>query len=236
MAIKGFLPTSLIDYPQKIAAVLFFSGCNFRCPYCHNHDLVLNFDTLPSFDLAAILLELQIKNKFLDGVVLTGGEPLLHKDLPSIISQIKEISGMQIKLDTNGYLPEKLNQLLEDKKLNYIAMDIKTSSEKYWQAAGLDQRKNPDIVQRIKKSIALMAASGIEHEFRTTLVPAITDQESIISVCRLLPSESPYYLQPFSNERTLDRQYLSLRPFSEQKMQKLLTTAKRYHAKSYLRS
>ncbi|MGC8971837.1 MAG: anaerobic ribonucleoside-triphosphate reductase activating protein, partial [bacterium] len=163
MLIGGLQKFSLIDYPGKISAVIFTKGCNFRCPYCHNPELVI-FDGKDLIEEDYIFSFLREKRGKLDGVVLTGGEPTLQSDLINFLKEIKGL-GFFTKLDTNGSNPEVIERLLEEKILDYIAMDIKANLEKYNDVT----HSNVDI-EKIKKSIDIIMHSGIDYEFRTTIV------------------------------------------------------------------
>ena len=172
MKIGGFQKFSLIDYPGKISAVIFTQGCNFRCPYCHNPELVLPelFEKEMLFD--EILDFLKLRKEKLDGVVITGGEPTLQRDLAAVIRKIKDL-GYSVKLDTNGTNPEILKDLLEAKLLDYVAMDIKAPFEKYGELAGVEVG-----IDKIKQSVRQIMISGIDYEFRTTVVKyLLTDRD-----------------------------------------------------------
>ena len=190
MLISGIKGTSLIDYPGKVAAVLYTSRCNFRCPFCHNKQLVINTDInlLPEEKMLGML---DSRRGFIDGVVITGGEPTVHPDLYELITVIKK-QGFAIKLDTNGSHPEILEKLLANKKLDYIAMDLKTSWEKYSKASGvvLD-------FHSLLRSVTLIQASGIDHEFRTTCVPTLVEENDILEISKLVGLGSSYTLQQF---------------------------------------
>jgi pyruvate formate lyase activating enzyme len=180
MIIGGIQKTSLIDYPSKICCVVFTSGCNFRCPYCHNPDLV-NTDTIRSaYDAKGIFSFLEERKSFLDGVVVSGGEPTLQKDLFDFCSQIKKL-GYPVKLDTNGSKPDIIKKLLNAHLIDYIAMDIKTDPARYTPI--ITKFIDPTAIQ---SSIRLILESGIASEFRTTCVKSIVDKEDIRTIARLI--------------------------------------------------
>lgn len=182
---------SLIDYPGHIACTIFTGGCNLRCGYCYNEDLVLRPQEIPSFPNIFDFLEK--RRQIIDGVCLTGGEPLIHSDIELFLKKIKKM-GLRIKIDTNGTYPDRLQNLL--KIIDYVAMDIKAPLEKYKSIT----RTDVDI-GRIKKSISLIKNSHVQHEFRTTAAPGLKE-EDIIQIAVMLNSNN-YYLQKFQHQPTL---------------------------------
>jgi len=207
--ICGVQGVSVIDYPGKIVSVLFLGGCNFRCPFCQNADLVLRPESLPGLDLEEIMRSLEKKKGFVDGVSITGGEPLIHGEaLTSLLRQLHE-TGLAVKLDTNGYQVELLQELLASGLVDYVAMDVKTSLARYPKAAGkaLDTR-------RIEEAIRLIMDSGLEYEFRTTCVPGIVEEPDIREIAALVSGAKRYYLQQFRpNGPMIDPEYEALRPY-----------------------
>ncbi|MCK4327957.1 MAG: anaerobic ribonucleoside-triphosphate reductase activating protein [Candidatus Diapherotrites archaeon] len=185
---RGFLPQSLVDYPDNIAAVVFFGGCNMSCPFCYNKDLVKAPDKYEKLTPEWVLNELERRKKFLDGVVLSGGEPTLY-DLAEFIKKIKEI-GMLVKLDTNGLNPEALEELLP--LVDYVAMDVKAARRRYKDAAGVDLD-----IKKIEKSIKILKESGRPHEFRTTVVPAFIPEEDFDSLVEFVEGAENYYIQQY---------------------------------------
>jgi len=173
MRIGGFQKFSLIDYPDHISAVVFTQGCNFRCPYCHNPELVLPDRFGKTFDPQHILTYLDSRKGKIDGITITGGEPTLQQDLLVFLSKIKKRS-FKIKLDTNGYKPEVIKNALEDNLLDFIAMDIKAPLESYSALAGVAVDTNA-----IEKSIAVILDSGIAYQFRTTFVPQLLSNKML---------------------------------------------------------
>ena len=222
MQIKGWVRTSLIDYPGKIAAVLFTSGCNFRCPYCQNSELVLHPESLPEIDPAEIFQFLTRRRGLIDGVVITGGEPTLQKGLDDFMRKLKEL-GLAIKLDTNGYRPQVLRDLLERDLLDYVAMDIKASPAKYPLAAGV-----PIDVQRIEKSVRLILSSGIDHEFRTTVVPGIVAPEDVEEMAKLITGAEKYILQQFRPQGTIEPRFREVAPYPAQMLLEMAQAAERW--------
>lgn len=190
MEFVGLDKMSLLDYEDYVSAVIFAPKCNFRCPFCHNGDSVLNSTTEIAFE--EIVSYLKSRKGLLDAVVVTGGEPTLMNDLENKIRQIKEL-GYEVKLDTNGTNPELLEDLIKEKLIDYVAMDIKNSPAKYALTAGC-QKVDLD---KIKQSIAILKSSGIRYEFRTTLVKEFHDFSDIPEIGKLVEGAKKIYLQKF---------------------------------------
>ena len=174
MRIQGLQKLTLLDYPEKTACTLFTAGCNFRCPFCHNAALVTHIDNSNFFTEEYVLDYLKKRKGVLDGVCITGGEPLLHKDLPEFIKKVKAL-GYLIKLDTNGSYPERLQSLIDDGLIDYVAMDIKNTHEKYLATADCSD----DELQNVIKSVEILKQNKIDYEFRTTVVKEYHDAEDI---------------------------------------------------------
>lgn len=192
MQIRGYNKTTLLDYPEHVAATVFTGGCNFRCPFCHNADLILNPNMQAGIGEEEVLAHLRKRKGLLEGVCITGGEPTLQPDLPEFIKKIKEL-GYLVKLDTNGYCPEVLERLLEEGLLDYVAMDIKAAKENYARAAGLPQLD----LWKIEKSIELLKCGEIPYEFRTTVVKGIHTIEEFEVIGQWLHGSRAYYLQAY---------------------------------------
>lgn len=190
MIIKGFQKTTLLDYPEKVACTVFTGGCNFRCPFCHNGDMVEHsdeIDTIPEEDVFAYLKK---RKGIVDGVCITGGEPLLH-DVEPFIRKIKS-EGFLVKLDTNGSFPDKLKHLVNSGIIDYVAMDIKNCQNKYSWTAGVDID-----IDKIKESVAFLIEGNIEYEFRTTVVKDFHNAEDFINIGNWIKGARKYYLQSF---------------------------------------
>lgn len=185
----GIEKLSLVDFDGYISCTLFTSGCNYRCPFCHNSPLI---EEQPSLNMEEILNYLSVRKKMLDAVVITGGEPTLHKELPSVLKQIKDL-GYIIKLDTNGTNPKMLKELINKKLIDYVAMDIKASSNCYSLVTGVI---NP-FLNNIKESINILKTSNINFEFRTTLVKEFHSLDSINEMKELVSGAKKLYLQKF---------------------------------------
>lgn len=193
MEISGLQKLTLLDYPGKLACTIFTRGCNFTCPYCHNSSLVLTDKNraklIPTKQVLNFLKERIGK---IDGVCITGGEPLVQVDLKEFIQKVRAI-GYKVKLDTNGYLPDKLKNLIDEELIDYIAMDIKNSFAKYGETVG---RPNLD-VSKIKKSIETIKNSGIDYEFRTTAIKEYLDLSDFKEIAQTLKGSKRYFIQNF---------------------------------------
>lgn len=197
MQICGLNKTTLLDYPEHVAATVFLAGCNFRCPFCHNGNLVLSPSTQPSIPVEEILSFLKKRSNILTGVCITGGEPTLSKELPVFIKSIKDL-GFKVKLDTNGSRPEVLASLLKEQLLDYIAMDIKGDKAHYGMITGLFENGFPDL-SSIETSITLIKSSGIPYEFRTTVIKEFHNKEAFEGIGHWLHGSQKYFLQNFEN-------------------------------------
>ncbi len=192
MLILGLQKTTLLDYPGKIATTIFTGGCNFKCPYCHNRDLVIPPSDAIPYSIDDIFDHLNKKKKVLDGVCITGGEPTLHKDLPDFIAQIKKM-GLLVKLDSNGTNPDMLSYLIKSNLVDYVAMDIKHSKEKYNSIASMIHFD----ITPIETSVSLLKESNIDYEFRTTIMRECHDLADIESIGEWLKGAKTYYLQSY---------------------------------------
>jgi pyruvate formate lyase activating enzyme len=207
MHIKGWVKSSLLDYPGKIAASLFCGGCNFRCPHCHNSDLVLRPDQQPDIAPDQVWDFLSQRHGLLDGVVISGGEPTLQPDLLTFAGHTREM-GFLIKLDTNGYRPDVLEAMLDAGLVDYVAMDIKAPLHKYDQAAGVSVD-----IGRIEHSMALLRRGQVDYEFRTTVVPGLLSEEDILEIARLVSGVPRFCLQQFVPHNTLDPEMTKRVPY-----------------------
>jgi len=230
MIIGGLQKTSLIDFPGKVSCVCFVSGCNFRCPYCHNPDLVQHPGNA-FLDENSFLDFVRERQGFLDGVVISGGEPTLQNDLPAFVSRIKK-AGYAVKVDTNGSHPHMIRDLIEKRLVDYIAMDIKTDPSLYplFMKRGID----PDC---IRTSIKLIMASGIPYEFRTTCVRPIVDAGAVETIARLIQGSFLYVLQNFSQARVLQPDFFENRKagYDQEEMMQLKSIAETWVKKCIVR-
>ena len=193
--IYGLERMSLVDYDGHICATIFLASCNFRCPFCHNSSLVLEVDKLEAYSSDEIFDYLEKRKHVLDAVCITGGEPTLTSNLEAIIDKIKEM-GYLVKLDSNGTKPDVLKHLIDTKKIDYIAMDIKSSYKNYCKVAGIN---NQLLVDRVKESVELLKNSGIDYEFRTTLVKELHDVEDIYGIGEIIKGAKRFYFQKFTD-------------------------------------
>lgn len=198
MDIHGFLTLTLLDYPGHLAATLFLGSCNLRCPYCQNGNLVLSSKTEPCISTKEVLGFLKKRSGLLEGVCISGGEPTLHCELPEFIRQIKAL-GYLVKLDTNGTNPDMLRRLHRDGLIDYVAMDIKSSLSHYAIAAGLtkDSSLAESLTNKICASKEYLMNSGIDYEFRTTVVRELHDMEDFREISQWLAGCKRYYLQVY---------------------------------------
>ncbi len=210
LEVCGFQGVSLLDYPGRVAAVLFLGGCNFRCPFCHNADLVLRPELQPRLGVDEVIRRLSQRKALIDGVVVTGGEPLIHgEQLVSLLAAVRK-TGLAVKLDTNGYEVEMLRGTIDSGLVDYIAMDVKTSPGRYAVASGRSVE-----AERIRHAIDLIRCSGIPYEFRTTCVPGVVDEQDIVEIAGLIGPDARYYLQQYrASGGVIDPAYASLAPFS----------------------
>jgi pyruvate formate lyase activating enzyme len=189
MNIGGLQKTSLLDYPDSISAIIWTVDCNFRCPFCYNKNLV--FKKADLFSEQEILEMLKNRKKMLDAVVISGGEPLLQKDIEKFLIKVKKI-GYLTKIDTNGTFPKKLQKLIDEKLVDYISMDVKAPKEKYDKLAGVKVD-----ISKIKKSIEIIKNSNCDYEFKTTFAPDLLKKEDILKIGKWLDGAEKFYLQQF---------------------------------------
>lgn len=198
MAIHGFNKLTLLDYPGKCAATIFLGGCNFRCPFCHNSELVLDPMSQPVIRTEEVLRYLEKRKGILDGVCVTGGEPTLDADLKPLLKEIKAL-GYLIKLDTNGSRPDVLRDLAENRLIDMAAMDIKASPEQYAAAAGIP---GLDLIP-IGDSVQYLLRGKLPYEFRTTVVKELHDRSTFVSIGKWIAGASAYYLQAFRDSENV---------------------------------
>lgn len=191
MIIKGLQKTTLLDFPSKVACTVFTGGCNFRCPFCHNASLVLTPKDVPEIPEEEFFAFLQKRHGVLEGVCITGGEPLLQNDIIPFIERIHSM-GFAVKLDTNGSFPDKLRDIVERGIIDYVAMDVKNCRDKYALTAGFDGD-----VDKMYKSIEYIMSCGIPYEFRTTVVKELHTVQDIEKLAREISGARAYYLQGF---------------------------------------
>ena len=219
MIVSGLQKLTLLDFPGKTACIIFTRDCNFRCPFCHNADLVIG-ETAP-LDDEELFAYLDKRKKLLDGVVITGGEPLLQKDIADFIRRVRSF-GYAVKLDTNGTYPDRLKALLDEGLVDYVAMDIKNGEEEYLKTAGVS---NEALLARVKESVSLIMSSGVPYEFRTTVVKGLHTKETLLSAFAMIKGAERYFLQGCVDSGALiEGQGLSA--FSKAEMQEFVLLAK----------
>lgn len=221
MNIHGLMKTTLLDYPGHLACTIFLGGCNLRCPFCHNGDLVLHIDRVPIIPEDEVLQFLRKRKRTLEGVCITGGEPTLRKDLPDFLRKIKDL-GYKIKLDTNGTNTHLLHTLINDKLIDYVAMDIKNSWPKYEQTVGLDSYS----LDSVKESVHLLLSNVIPYEFRTTVVKELHKKQDMIELSQAIAGCDQYYLQSFVPSEYQIQEGFSA--YSEDEFNDILDSVKKY--------
>lgn len=220
MLIKGFQKLTLLDYPGKTACTVFTGGCNYRCPFCHNAGLVTKLDT-EIISEGEVLSHLKKRQGILDGVAISGGEPLLQGDIEEFLQKIKEL-GYSIKLDTNGSFPDKLKSIIDKGLCDYVAMDIKNSKERYNETIGID---NFDI-SLMEKSVEILRDSDVDFEFRTTVTKNFHTMEDIEKIGEWIKGTEKYYLQNFVDSGNLIDS--NVEGVSKEEMKLMLERIKKY--------
>lgn len=211
--IKGFLETSFVDWEGQLVSVIFTGGCNFRCPYCQNEPLVLHPEKLPVYPLEKILAFWAAKKDWIDGVCLTGGEPTIHPDLEKLL-KIFRAKNLKIKLDTNGSQPEILEKLIEEKLIDYLALDLKGPlDERYKKITGAAVD-----VKKIKKSLGIIKASGLAYEIRTTFVPGLVGEEELKDMLQDLKASAKFVVQNFRPKEALEVTFRKIKPYSAEEL------------------
>ncbi|MCP4650194.1 MAG: anaerobic ribonucleoside-triphosphate reductase activating protein [PVC group bacterium] len=209
-AIKGFNPSTFIDWEGKLSSVIYLPGCNFRCPFCHSSSLVTEPQELPDVPFDHIVKFFSEKKGWIEAVVIGGGEPTLNKNLCPLLTELKK-NELLVKVDTNGSNPDVIRDLIDYNLADYIAMDIKAPLEqsRYEKAVGTAV----DIMS-IRESIAILLASKIDYEFRTTVVPSFINREDILNIAESIGGAKRYVLQQFEAKETLDKDLSQIKPYS----------------------
>ncbi len=228
--IKGLQKTTLIDYPEKVAATVFVGKCNFRCGFCYNKDLVLEYDKIPTISEKEVLDFLIGRKKWLDGVCISGGEPTMHNELPDFIRKIKDI-GLLVKLDTNGANPSMLRELIDKKLVDYVAMDIKGPLGRYDEIAKVKVDK-----EKIKESANILMKGNVDYEFRTTCVPGLLGNDDFESIGKWLKGAKRYFLQQFKpDKKCIDENYAEKKPLPAGKLEEFKKILEHYFDEVVLR-
>lgn len=223
----GFIPLTMIDYPGKLAFTLYTIGCNFRCPICHNPELALSKrEELPSYSVRFLLDWLRQQDGWIDGVCVTGGEPLLFSEIAGVLRRFKD-EGLAVKLDTNGSFPERLSECLGAGLVDYVAMDVKAplSEERYGRAAGISMQK---WLPKLRDSIRVIQDSNVDYEFRTICIPGIHTPDDIAAITRETAPCRRHILRAFRPQNTLDPDYLKVAVPTDDQMNEYLVAARQY--------
>lgn len=228
MKVKGFQGTSLLDFPGRIASLVFFGGCNLTCPFCHNPTLVQSPDQYPDYPVDVLLDELKKRSTFIDGVVISGGEPTLDPDCIVLMREIKSL-GLQIKLDTNGLRPDRLAKMFEEKLLDFVAIDLKTAPSRYG-----EMHSAPVDLEALSKSIDLLLSSDVDYEFRTTCVPGMVEPADVEAMGQAIQGAKLWVFQQFVTEQDMIED-LELEPYSDEVLLGYQAQAEEYVEKVMLR-
>ncbi|MFO7979210.1 MAG: anaerobic ribonucleoside-triphosphate reductase activating protein [Candidatus Aminicenantes bacterium] len=224
-AIRGLEKFAPKDFPGHISSTIFVGGCNFRCPFCHNSDLVLNPGDIPVIPQDFFLDFLDSRKDWLDAVCVTGGEPLMHEDIIELLALIKQ-RGLRVKIDTNGSFPNRLEEIIEKGLVDYVAMDIKAILGKYSLASGVDVDTDD-----IKKSIEIINNSKVDTMYRTTVVPGLIGRKDIEEIGKMLKGSPLFQLQQFSPKNTLDKSYRDIKPYPKEEIQEYARISEKYFSK-----
>lgn len=219
MKIAGLQKLTLLDYPGKLACTVFFGGCNFRCPFCHNWEL-LDGDFQPEMDENALISFLESRKGMLDGVCISGGEPLMSERIVPLIEKIHAM-GFSVKIDTNGSYPDRLKRLIDEKLIDYVAMDIKNSPEKYPETTGGFAN-----MEKIGRSIDLLIHGNTSYEFRTTVVDELHSEEDFHAIGRLIRGAEKWFLQAFQDRDTVP--YEGLHAPTADQMERYVSVMRQY--------
>ncbi len=220
--IKGLEKFAPLDFPGHISSTVFLGGCNFRCPYCHNADLVLAPESLPTMPLDFFVSYLDSRRGWLEAVCVSGGEPLLQEDLEVLCRVIKD-RNLLVKVDTNGSFPERLEELIGKKLVDYVAMDVKAPLRRYAQVVRAAVKE-----EDIRRSIEIIRASGLPYMFRTTVVPGLVGEEDLIEIAALLKGAKIFQVQQFSTKNPIDRTYLQVKPYESDEIDRIVKIIKPY--------
>lgn len=226
--IKGIEKLAPKDFPGYISATLFTGGCNFRCPYCHNVDLVLRPDSLPTFPPQFLANFLDSRKNWLEATCVSGGEPLIHEDIASIFQVLKD-RNLQTKLDTNGSFPQRLENLIQEGLLDFVAMDIKVPRGRYREVTGFEGD-----LEDIQASIEIIKESSVEHVFRTTFVPGLIDTEDVRRIGEWLDGNVRFCVQAFVPGKTIDEAYQDRKPYPQEKLREFVRLAEEYFSEVIL--
>lgn len=238
MLLKGLQGLTLLDFPGKVACIVFVGGCNFRCPFCQNPELVLHPEELPTIAEDEFFKFLKARVGFLDGVVITGGEPTIYSDLPEFLKKVKDL-GFLVKVDTNGTNPEMVEKLVRQKLIDYVAMDYKGPLGKYYKYIGQSQNskvKGQSYKLKVKRTIEILLKNKIDFELRTTVVPTLHTKEDLIEMVKEIKNLSPkWFLQPFRPNKCLDKSFEKIKPYPREFFAEVLPALRKYLPKTEIR-
>ncbi len=222
LPIVKFERLSLIDWPGKLCAVIHVPGCNFRCPYCYNGEMIMDYIPMPKIPESDLISVLHPRVTFLDGVCVTGCEPLVHRELFAFLMRLKSIK-TNVKLDTNGSYPKRLIALIMRGYVDYVAMDVKVQPERYRETVQYNISAG-----EVMESIQQIRRSGVDYEFKTTMVPGLVSEKDLKDIVILLAGSKRFTLQRFKPGNTLSKEYLEVKPYSETEMKSFLDLATPY--------
>ncbi len=222
MGIKGFQGTSLLDFPGRIASLVFWGGCNLTCPFCHNQALVLKPENYPDLNPADLLADLVMRKSFIDGIVVSGGEPTLHSDLLPFLTEVKAL-GLAVKLDTNGLAPQRIAELIDRHLIDYLAIDLKTIPARY-----PELHTGAVSVDNLVETVRLCTDAAVELEYRTTCVPGWVDEEVIVKLGELIDGAPLWALQQYHPEHALCEEARQVTPYLPEQVQSFAELASSY--------
>lgn len=228
--IGGLQKMTLLDYPGKVACTIFTAGCNLKCPFCHNKDLVFVPENYTFYEPLSVIAFLRKRQGLLDAVCISGGEPLMQSGLIPFVQAVKKL-GYLVKLDTNGYMPDKLQEALDSGLFDYVAMDIKNSRANYARTAGIPEEAFS--YAAVEKSIEIVKNSKVEHEFRTTVVKELHTEADLCEIAKMIQGEEKYYLQQYMDSDTVIQKGFSA--YNKEEMEQLLQAVRAYVPKAELR-
>jgi pyruvate formate lyase activating enzyme len=220
--IKGLEKFAPLDFPGYISATVFLGGCNFRCPFCHNADLVLRPEAIDTMPLDYFITFLDSRKDWLEAVCVSGGEPLLQEDLEVLLRVIKERS-MLVKLDTNGSRPDRLTDLVGAKLVDYVAMDVKAPLHRYKEVTRSEVSEDD-----IARSIEFVRTSGLPYTFRTTVVPGLVGEKDLLEIAQMLHRAKRFQIQQFSRRNPVDKIFAEVKPYPEEEINRLAGLVKPY--------
>lgn len=229
MKICGFIGTTLIDYPGRVASALFVAGCNFRCPFCHNPSLVVQTSDCRAIAEEKIFAELERRAGFLDGVAVSGGEPLIQPGILELLEKLRS-TGLAVKVDTNGSRPDVLRDALDQGLVDFISMDLKATKQNYARAAGV--AVDADLIDQ---SIDFIIHDGCEHEFRTTMVPGIVVPDDLPAMMARIDGAARFVLQQFRPDVTLDPRMKTVKPYPASVLRDAARVARNHFAQVDIR-